>query len=115
MTKNTSLLCFSFVIKGLLAPDHACNSVYSQCRMAWAIRLTTPFSNARPDTGKPYRAARARTIPDTTLEVKYLAKNLASFLPYRFFALSIKGTLPLDLRVTSLFNPDVIPAKAGIY
>jgi len=49
--------------------------------MALAVRLSVPFSNARPETDNPYRAARARTIPDKYRQVKYLPEKLASFLP----------------------------------
>jgi hypothetical protein len=52
--------------------------------MAFAMRFSIQFSNARPDTGDPYRAARARTIPDKYPEVKRLAKKLASFLPDKY-------------------------------
>ena len=82
MTKNISHLCFSFVFKDLIVFENVCNSVCSMNRMAFAMRFSIQFSNARPDTGDPYRAARARTIPDKYPEVKRLAKKLASFLPY---------------------------------
>jgi hypothetical protein len=73
MTKNTSLLYFSFVFKDLLAFENACNSFYSGRRHGATVMFTAPFfmgnSSLRPDMEYPYRAARARTIPEWNLLV----------------------------------------------
>ncbi|MCP4472707.1 MAG: hypothetical protein GY815_18860 [Gammaproteobacteria bacterium] len=81
MTKNTSLLYFSFVFKDLLACENACNSFYSGRRSDATVIFTTSLSSVRPDMECPYRAARARTIPEWILVVKLFYQKLAPFLP----------------------------------
>jgi len=80
MTKNTSHLYFSFVFKDLLAFENACNSFCSGRRIYATVIFTAPFfmgnSNARPDMEYPYRAARARTIPEWILLVKLLTQKV---------------------------------------
>jgi len=70
MTKNPSILCFSFVFNDLIVNENARNSVYGGFSTWRETGFTTLFSNKRPDTGVPYRAARARTIPDKRLKCK---------------------------------------------
>jgi len=70
MTKNISCLYFSFAFKGLLALESACISVCSGRHEGATVSISKPYSNLRPGTSNPYRAARARTIPDKILEVK---------------------------------------------
>jgi len=83
MTKNTGLLYFSFVIKGLIVLDNACNSICSGRQTCIAVWFSTSFSNLRPDTEGLYQAARARTIADKNLEVKRYIANIGPVLPSR--------------------------------
>jgi hypothetical protein len=93
MTKNPSFLCFSFVFNDLIANENARISIYGGPASRPAAGFTTLFSNKRPDTGIPYRAARARTIPDKVLEVKlFTAKN--GPIPARFPDLPKNGDRP---------------------
>ena len=72
MTKNISLLCFSFVFNDLLAPKTPAIPFAEGKTNAASAYFSTLSSNARPDTEMPYQAARARTIPDSYAEVKSL-------------------------------------------
>jgi hypothetical protein len=94
MTKNPSFLCFSFVFNDLIANENARISIYGGPASRPAAGFTTLFSNKRPDTGIPYRAARARTIPDKVLEVKLFTAKTGRFRPV--FPISQKmGTDPV--------------------